>query len=326
MVVIFLVGMSDDLFACHKKDHDCRAEIGPPNIRELPFRVARNRGFFDGEHVNPKIVSAEGDERSFAALANGQTLISIASPGDAGEVLKGSDIRIIAVLQQESDLFLVFKSETPSTSHDEMQKLPASEAQTNQKSDLSSLRGGTIGIAGTDSQIYLGSALSKSGVEPSSYKALQFSSPINLLESVRSGQLAAAVIDSVTAFEAQRRGLILVPLSPYLGPGMQTVVVGDEGALKAEQDGVVRILQALRKAAAWIYDVNNRSEVIGLIQKEYNVKSDLAAFMYEVEVSQLKTFSADMVPTNQLLTATNKWLSGSGITLRAVSVDQSYIH
>jgi len=351
--------MTDDLFACHKKHHDCQVEIGPPNIRELPFRVARNRGFFDNEQVNPEIVS-ESNEGTVGGLANGQTLITIASPTDAAELLKGPDIRIIAVLQQESDLFLALKPQSPSTSNPEMQKLPASGvpanqqsdlsslqgrmpetpsttnpeiqklpasgAHTNQKRDLGSLRGGAIGVAGTSSRNYLISALSKAGVEPSSYKAQQFSSPIDLLESVTSGQLVAAVIDSVTAFEAQRRGLVLVPLSPYLGPGMQTVIVGNEGALKAERDGVVRILQALRKAVAWVYDVNNRSEVIGLIQKEYNVKVDVATFMYDVEVSGLKTFSTDMVPTDQLLAATNKWLSGSGLMLKTGSVDQSYSH
>src|SRR2546427_8989658 len=140
ITVSSLIGMTDDLFACHKKHHDCQVEIGPPNIRELPFRVARNRGFFDNEQVNPEIVS-ESNEGTVGGLANGQTLITIASPTDAAEVLKGPDIRIIAVLQQESDLFLALKPQSPSTSNPEMQKLPASGVPANQQSDLSSLQG-----------------------------------------------------------------------------------------------------------------------------------------------------------------------------------------
>jgi hypothetical protein len=106
---------------------------------------------------------------------------------------------------------------------------------------------------------------------------------------------------------------------------MQTIIIGRPDTLGAQRDGVARMLQALRKAVSWMYDENNRSEVISTIQKEYGFEPDVAAFVYDVEMKKLKTFSKDLVPNEELLTSTNTWLSGSGFTLRTGSVDRSYM-
>lgn len=325
LVMMPLISMPERLLACHEKHHDCHAEIGPSNIRELPFRIARDHGFFEAEHVHPEIIGGAGPRTGLAALAKGDSLIAVASATDAAELQKTADVRIVAVLQQESDLFLAMRSDTLWNKSPEMQKMPQKEAQSSAKTDLIFLRGTTVGTAAGNSETpYVGRALASAGVDASSYHTKEFSSHSELVNSVSHGQLGAAVVDVASAFEAQRHGLILVPLSHYLGSGMQTIIIGKPDTLGAQRDGVARILQALRKAVSWIYDENNRSEVINTIQKEYRFEPDVAAFVYDVEIKQLKTFSKDLVPNAELLTSTNTWLSGSGFTLRTGSLDRSY--
>jgi hypothetical protein len=198
LVMMPLISMPERLLACHEKHHDCHAEVGPANIRELPFRIARDHGFFEAAHVHPEIVSSTGPNTGLAALANGNALIAVASAMEAAELQKTADVRIVAVLQQESDLFLALRSDTLSNENPEMHKMPEKEAQSGAKTDLRFLRGTTVGTAASNLEtLYVGWALASAGVDASSYRTKEFSSHSELVNSVSHGQLACIMHEAV---------------------------------------------------------------------------------------------------------------------------------
>jgi ABC-type nitrate/sulfonate/bicarbonate transport system substrate-binding protein len=238
-------------------------------------------------------------------VIGGEFLIGIASPVEAGRFSESDKrVKIVSISRAKPGFFLAMRN----------------------IKDLRLLKGTKIGVADLkDPNIgFLQSALSRVGLRTPDYSVVSVGPPSLRLQSLVAGAVSGAILAEGAAFEAQKRDLAVTPLAEFLGNGIETALVGRVDLLKTEARGVVRLLRALADAVAWMYRVENRLEVIAIIQKEYEIEEAAAAFIYSFLIEKNKIYSTDFSAPEQLLMTTNDWLSWVKISLKPDILEASF--
>lgn len=305
LVFILLVSLHGPALACNKIGHNCESELGVANIRELPFRVAQIKQLFKKEGVYPQFLSSQTKKR-LASIAKGQVLLAIASPVEAATLTKkDKNVKVISVLRTASSSFIVTKGIK------ELQLLKG------QKVAVPDLQSRSVG--------YLRFVLSRHGLEQSNYTIVSLPQQPARLARLGSGKIAAAILGPRFAFEAKKRGMILFPLAPDLGTGLETIIVGRSDKLNQEAEGTVRILRALLQATSWMSDRDHRSELASIIQKEYKMPEQTASFVADMVITKLRVYSLNLSNLEGLVNTTNGWISGLKLpSIRTDYFDLSY--
>lgn len=304
--LIAQISIWTDSMACDKKGHDCRVKTGRNTIRDLPCRVADQKGFFAEQRTHPDIAFGQDSDR-LSSVIDGSSLIALASPLELPRLTAlEKRIHIAAVLQVKPSLFLVTKKSAP---------------------DFRVFKGMSIGL--TDSGVdraYALLAFSNAKLRPKVDFGVTFiQSSADRLDALQYGRIAAGVFEAPTAFAAQDKGLITTPMLNYVPVLADTIIVGRQDQMDAEAKGLTGILAALQAAVQWINNPEHRLATIAMLQKEYNLPDDkFAIFVYDSLVRQ-RIYSTDLKLTPALTTTTNNWLAAVDVTQHWNLFDGRYL-
>lgn len=246
----------------------------------LPFRVAADKGFFEREGLQARLITMR-TALITPALMQGDLDYTVALPSIAGAALHGVPAKILGVVSKGTGYAIVSKPEIDS---------------------VQALKGRKFGInsfgASDDYTIY--TFLSKSGLEPSrDVTFLTIGGTSARFAALTAGVVDAAAVSSPFEYKAEQSGLrILVPFKETA----EHVKLSNAGLAatqaKMGKDGaqIVRALRALRAATLFIREQPAAS--VDLLAKTLHLNRALAERLYPIYRDQ---YNADLVVPDSVL-------------------------
>ena len=230
----------------------------------LPFRVAADKGFFEREGLQARLITMRTSLIT-PALMQGDLDYTVALPSIAGAALHGVPAKILGVVSKGTGYAIVSKPEIES---------------------VQGLKGRKFGInsfgASDDYTVY--TFLSKSGLDPTrDVTFLSIGGTSARFAALTAGVVDAAAVSSPFEYKAEQSGLrILVPFKETA----EHVKLSNAGLAatqaKMAKDGgqIVRALRALRAATLFIRE--QRAASIDLLERTLHLNRALADRLYPV--------------------------------------------
>jgi ABC-type nitrate/sulfonate/bicarbonate transport system substrate-binding protein len=230
----------------------------------LPFRVAADKGFFEKEGLQVRLITMR-TALITPALMQGDLDFTAALPSISGPALHGLPIKFVGVVSKGTGYAIVSKSEIE---------------------NVQGLRGRKFGInsfgASDDYTVY--TFLSKSGLDPTrDVTLLSIGGTSARFAALSAGVVDAAAVSSPFEYKAEQSGLrILVPFKETA----EHVKLSNAGLAatqeKMAKDGgqIVRALRALRAATLFIRE--QRAASVDLLVKTLRLNRALADQLYPV--------------------------------------------
>jgi ABC-type nitrate/sulfonate/bicarbonate transport system substrate-binding protein len=230
----------------------------------LPFRVAADKGFFEKEGLQARLITMR-TALITPALMQGDLDYTVALPSIAGAALHGVPAKILGVVSKGTGYAIVSKSDIET---------------------VQGLKGKKFGInsfgASDDYTVY--TFLSKSGLDPTrDVTLLSIGGTSARFAALTAGVVDAAAVSSPFEYKAEQSGLrILVPFKETA----EYVKLSNAGLAatqaKLAKDGgqIVRTLRALRAATLFIQE--QRTASVDLLAKTLRLDGPLADKLYPV--------------------------------------------
>ena len=230
----------------------------------LPFRVAADKGFFEREGLQARLITMRTSLIT-PALMQGDLDYTVALPSIAGAALHGVPAKIVGVVSKGTGYAIVSKPEIES---------------------VQGLKGRKFGInsfgASDDYTVY--TFLSKSGLDPTrDVTFLTIGGTSARFAALAAGVVDAAAVSSPFEYKAEQSGLrILVPFKETA----EHVKLSNAGLAatqaKMAKDGgqIVRALRALRAATLFIRE--QRAASVDLLERTLHLNRALADRLYPV--------------------------------------------
>jgi len=250
-VISRLVGILCLLFAAvHDSAHGAealkKARIVIPSIviDFGPVWIARDKGIFRDERIDPEITYIQGNIRVVQSLVAGETQFGIA--GSAGAIsarAAGEDVIIIAVPMNRLDYTFVGR-----------------QAFT-KPGDLTGKRIGIGGVGGSD-EVATRIALEKLGVNPSSVTMLTVGGSAERLAALRAGAVDAATVGGATFIGG---GAGLYKLIDLTDLGIEfpfTAIFTTKRYAAANRDAVLGFIRAYMRGVRFFQE--NKEEAIAI--------------------------------------------------------------
>ena len=209
-----------------------------------PVWIAREKGIFRDERIDPEITFIQGNIRVVQSLVAGETQFGIA--GSAGAVsarAAGEDVIIIAVPMNRLDYTFV------------------SRQPFNRPADLAGKKIGIGGVGGSD-EVATRIALEKLGVNPSSVTMLTVGGSAERLAALRAGSVDAATVGGAT-FIGGGAGLHKVLDLTDLGVEFPfTAIFTTKRYAAANRDAVLGFIRAYMRGVRFFQE--NKEEAIAI--------------------------------------------------------------
>jgi len=230
----------------------------------LPFRVAADKGFFEKEGLQARLVTMR-TALITPALMQGDLDYTAALPSISGPALNGLPFKFLGVVSKGTGYAIVSKAEVQ---------------------NVQGLKGRKFGInsfgASDDFTVY--TFLSKSGMDPNrDVTLLSIGGTSARFAALAAGVVDAAAVSSPFEYKAEQSGFrILVPFketAEYVRLSNAGLAASQE---KIAKDGaqIVRALRALR--AATLYIREQRAASVDLLAKTLHLNHALAEKLYPV--------------------------------------------
>lgn len=230
----------------------------------LPFRVAADKGFFEKEGLQVRLITMRTSLIT-PALMQGDLDYTAALPSISGPALNGLPVKFVGVVSKGTGYAIVSKPEIET---------------------VQGLKGKKFGInsfgASDDYTVY--TFLSKSGLDPSrDVTLLSIGGTSARFAALAAGVVDAAAVSSPFEYKAEQKGLrILVPFketAEYVKLSNAGLAATQE---KIAKDGgqIVRALRALRTATLYIRE--QRAASVDLLAKTLHLNHALAEKLYPI--------------------------------------------
>ena len=230
----------------------------------LPFRVAADKGFFEREGLQARLITMRTSLIT-PALMQGDLDYTAALPSISGPALNGLPVKFICVISRGTGYAIVSKPDIE---------------------NVQGLKGRKFGInsfgASDDYTVY--TYLSKSGLDPNrDVTLLSIGGTSARFAALTAGVVDAAAVSSPFEYKAEQSGLrILVPFKETA----EHVKLSNAGLAatqaKMAKDGgqIVRALRALRAATLFIRE--QRTASVDLLERTLHLNRALADKLYPV--------------------------------------------
>jgi NitT/TauT family transport system substrate-binding protein len=242
--------------------------VGSISLAEIPFNVAKLKGFYREEGLDVDIILIRG-ALGVQALVGGSVDYSSSSGSVIAAAARGLGVRLLMVLSSKPQFDLVARPEIRS---------------------ISQLKGKTIGISSRGGAVDLLTQLilTQSGVTPNKDATLLvIGSQEEMMIALKTGLISAALLTAPRHLMLYREGFRELA---YAGDYMSTYPTGGVGAteeqIKKDPAEVFAFVRATLKG--FQYYKRNRAESIAILSKHLGIKDpSLAAQAYDYSASRL---------------------------------------
>lgn len=235
----------------------------------LAHYVAIEKNLYDAENLKVDTIVAGAAVQVLQQLAGGSLNIAQAATDQSlRAILRGASIRIVAGAASNAPFRLV-----------------AAESITN----WSDLKGKTISVGGlTDVTLYFLRVMArKNGLADQDYDLLYGGGTPNRFAQLASGAVAAAMLTNPVDFSAIEQGFVdLGSVPQYLPNWAQNNILIDSRWAQQNRATVVAFLRTHIKATKYIYDPDNREDVIAILAKHTRTTRSVAAATYDLYMKQ----------------------------------------
>lgn len=268
--------------------------VGSISLAEIPFNVAKLKGFYREEGLDVDIILIRG-ALGVQALVGGSVDYSSSSGSVIAAGVRGLGVRLLMILSSKPQFDLVARPEIRS---------------------VQQLKGKTIGISSRGGAVDLLTQLilTQNGITPHKEATLVvIGSQEEMMISLKSGLIAAALLTAPRHLMLYREGFTQVA---YAGDYMSTYPTGGVGAteekIKKEPAQVSAFVKASLKGLH--YYRRNRAESIEILSKHLGIKDpSLAAQAYDHSAGRLAANGSEGEP----------WMKGAiEFTKKSLSVSK----
>jgi ABC-type nitrate/sulfonate/bicarbonate transport system substrate-binding protein len=134
--------------------------------------------------------------------------------------------------------------------------------------------------------------LQRGGVDPRSVKMVALTNSKDRVVALGNGQVKGALLIAPFDTLAERDGMKI--LDVYTDPYVQTPLIVNKAWAEKNRDAAVGLTQALKKAAVWIYQPENKTKAIDILAKYTSVPVDVCAESYKFMVEQQKAIGRNL--------------------------------
>jgi NitT/TauT family transport system substrate-binding protein len=203
-----------------------------------PYKAAAERGFFEKEGLNVRMITFRGTNLMLAALLSGDLDYMTILPFGTGAAARGVPVKVVGSVTKTSTVAIVAR--------------PGIDG-------IKGLKGKKIGINSFGSSVDFTAytALSRSGLDPSKDVTILMAGGGNAdrIAAVLSGSIDATVVSSPFEQMAEKQGLKTVASAREVGELVRipvTGIVATQKKLEKDGDETVRLLRALRASILWL--------------------------------------------------------------------------
>ena len=245
-----------------------RLAVGSISLAEIPFNVAKLKGFYREEGLDVDIILIRG-ALGVQALVGGSVDYSSSSGSVIAAGVRGLGVRLLMVLSSRPQFDLVSRPEIRS---------------------IQQLKGKTIGISSRGGAVDLLTQLilTQNGITPhKDATLLVIGSQEEMMIALKTGLISAALLTAPRHLMLYRDGFTELA---YAGDYMSTYPTGGVGAteekIKKEPAEVLAVVKASLKGLQ--YYKRNRAETIDILSKHLGIKDpSLAAQAYDYSAGRL---------------------------------------
>ena len=232
----------------------------------LPYIVAKERGFFEKEGLNVRLITFRGTNLMLTALLAGQLDYATILPFLTGASSRGLPVKILAAVTKSSSYVIISRPEIE---------------------NFKGLRGKKLGINsfGSSADYAAYAAVSRSGLDPNkdlTILPIGGGSPERFAALV-SGTVDATVVTSPAEYAAEKQGIKVLMTAQELGALVRIPITGigaTQKKMEAEPDEIVRLLRALRNATFLLLDKPDYS--LPLFERILRIEPALAAQLFKL--------------------------------------------
>jgi ABC-type nitrate/sulfonate/bicarbonate transport system substrate-binding protein len=266
-----LAGAFALLFACAALPNGTQAEnsslavIVFPGVQNLPMFAAQAKGFYARRGLNVEIKFTPNSAELRNGLAEGRYQIAH-SAVDNAFALKDKASVDIAVVSGGDNSFnhLIAQPEI---------------------SSLADIKGKTVAVDAVDTAyaLQLYEILRQNGINKGDYEVKPLGGTRLRLEAMtRDKAIAAAIMNPPFSIQGVRAGLkdfgrVAIALGSYQGTAV--FVLRSWG--KANDETLIKYLEAYIEGLRWAFDPKNKPEAIALLAQRLNIQEDTAALSYD---------------------------------------------
>ena len=246
-------------------------------LQNLPFFAAQSKGFFAQRGLQVDIRIAPSSEEMRNGLAEGRY-----------QIVHGAIDNAVAMAEvAKADIAVVIGGDN---GWNELIVQP-------EIASYADLRGKTVIVdaPNTAYALQLYEMLAQNGLKKGDYTVRQVGATFRRAEAVQQDKsIAASILNPPFTIRARQAGLkslgsAVKAIGPYLATGgfvMRTWA-------KANEDTLVKYLQAYVEGVRWTLDPANKDEAIGFLAERLKLPQDIAAQSYSVAVDPSEGFARD---------------------------------
>ena len=266
-----LAGAFALLFACAALPNGTQAEnsslavIVFPGVQNLPMFAAQAKGFYARRGLNVEIKFTPNSAELRNGLAEGRYQIAHSAVDNAFALKDKSGVDIAVVSGGDNSFnHLIVQPEI---------------------SSLADIKGKTVAVDAVDTayafQLY--EILRKSGINKGDYEVKPLGGTRLRLEAmIKDKAIAAAMMNPPFSIQGVRAGLkdfgsVAIALGSYQGTAV--FVLRSWG--KANDETLIKYVEAYIEGLRWAFDPKNKPEAIALLAQRLNIPQDIAALSYD---------------------------------------------
>ena len=278
-----------------------------------PLYIAQQKGFFQQEGVDLKIITvAQSSVQSQVLLSGSVDVVSGTPDGMLLARSRGEDVVAVAAFRNAPVASLVVSTDVKS---------------------LGDLKGKRIAVSeptGSDS-FFVREMLRSAGLTERDYQLVTVGGTPNRAAALESGGVAASLLDQPQDFVLARKGFRrLANTMDHVRDYAWSWVTVRGGWAKQNKESLVRFLCGLRTGSAWFYDPANREEAIDILAQELGVSAADAGDTYELWV-RVRELAPGMQPSAagleqlQRFMTSNKRFEGAAPPAPSTFIDLAYL-
>jgi ABC-type nitrate/sulfonate/bicarbonate transport system substrate-binding protein len=280
------------VFACAISPRDARAEdtkltvIVFPGVQNLPMFVAQAKGLYAKRGLNVDLKFTPNSDELRNGLAEGRYQIAHAAVDNAFALKDKANVDIVVVIGGDNSFnHLIVQSDIAS---------------------LADIKGKTVVVDAVNTayafQLY--EMLRQKGLNKGDYEIRSVGGTGSRLEAmVKDKAMAAAMMNPPFSIRGEKAGLkdmgtAAAAVGAYQGGS--AFVLRDWG--KANEDALVKYLQAYVEGLRWALDPNNKAEAVALLVERLKLPEDIATLAYDSTKNDFNRDGAvDMAGVNNVL-------------------------
>lgn len=258
-----------------------------PSINDLGLYVAQMRGFLDeyGIGLNQTVLQTSTDVIN--ALVSGSVDTAVNSPPTL----------IVAYAKGATDLALIGGLE---------EKVSYSLVTSQSATSYADLKGQTIGISsfGDGLTVLTRMLLAQGGLADTDYSFVAIGASPARAAALVSGGVAGVVVSQPYDFQLERQGYNKLGDTTQVAPSYSFSGLASRRTwIDQNQDVATRFLAGLLRAQQFLADPANRDAVVQQMETVVQTSPEDAAATYDLVVTQLQAYPADLTPSTAGLEA-----------------------